>query len=227
MVIFYDFDGTLTPYPIPQYEIIRTCGKDNDTFQQDVLMLANQMNINIYDAYFETFKKLLMDRGFAYSAKVIALGADKVEFNPGVIEFLAKMKSLGVKQYIVTSGYAEYVRKTLVSKYVDGIFGTEFKDENEDGILDKILTDADKVEVIKNVLAYMDGETVLYLGDGLTDKDAFSYVHSIGGKALFIGDKEDVFEVLNNYNIIDETFPRDYTDDSKISEYVSTLLKKR
>ena len=26
MIIIYDFDGTLTPYPLPQYEIIKSVG---------------------------------------------------------------------------------------------------------------------------------------------------------------------------------------------------------
>lgn len=31
MVIIYDFDGTLTPYSLPQYEILKKCGYDNET----------------------------------------------------------------------------------------------------------------------------------------------------------------------------------------------------
>lgn len=30
MIIIYDFDGTLTPYSLPQYEIIKKCGYDDN-----------------------------------------------------------------------------------------------------------------------------------------------------------------------------------------------------
>lgn len=229
MVVFYDFDGTLTPYPVPQYEIFRTCGKDTDTFQMEVLELAQKMHINIYDAYFDTFKTMLMNKGFAYSASVVSLGAEKVEFNPGVLFFLRKLQEMGVKQYVVTSGYGDFVRKTEAAKYLDGIYGTEFKDENHDGVLDKILTDDDKAVIIKDILRSLnDGnEEVLYLGDGLTDKEAFSYVHSIGGKAVFIGTKNDTYEVLNNYGVLDEVFERDFSENSELYNYITKLLKGR
>ena len=30
MIVIYDFDGTLTPYSLPQYEIIKKCGYNEE-----------------------------------------------------------------------------------------------------------------------------------------------------------------------------------------------------
>ena len=32
MVVIYDFDGTLTPYSAPQYEIIKKAGYNQESF---------------------------------------------------------------------------------------------------------------------------------------------------------------------------------------------------
>ena len=33
-IIIYDFDGTLTPYPVPKFEILEKCGAKGDGFNQ-------------------------------------------------------------------------------------------------------------------------------------------------------------------------------------------------
>lgn len=228
MVIFYDFDGTLTPYSFSQYAIIPACGKSLEDFKAEALEMVQKQNVSILEACFYVFKNLLMSKGYAYKPSVISLGADKTEFNPGALAFLENLHNMGVKQYIVTSGYADYVRHTAAAEFVDAVYGTEILDENINGQSDRILTDKDKIDVIKGVLAsYPNDTTVLYLGDGLTDKDAFTYVHSIGGKTLFLGEKDSIYETLNNYGIIDEVFAKDFSEDADVNNYIAKLLKTR
>ena len=61
----------------------------------------------------------------------------------------------------------------------------------------------------------------------MTDKYAFEYVHSIGGKNVFIAVNEksmDNYRKLNVNGIIDECFDADFGIDSKISEYVQKQI---
>ena len=44
MVIIYDFDGTLTPYSLPQYEIIKKCGYNEE-------MLMNRIEEKLTKVY--------------------------------------------------------------------------------------------------------------------------------------------------------------------------------
>ena len=39
MVIIYDFDGTLTPNSLPQYEILKKCGYDDKRLMERMYLL--------------------------------------------------------------------------------------------------------------------------------------------------------------------------------------------
>lgn len=50
MIIIYDFDGTLTPYSLPQYEILKKCGYNDETLvmtRENICLGANKVQLNI------------------------------------------------------------------------------------------------------------------------------------------------------------------------------------
>ena len=68
---------------------------------------------------------------------------------------------------------------------------------------------------------------VEYFGDGLTDKFAFEYVHSIGGKSIFIVSNKksmDSFIKLKANGVIDECFEADFGINSKINKYIKSQI---
>ena len=67
---------------------------------------------------------------------------------------------------------------------------------------------------------------MIYIGDGLTDKDAFTFVHQNGGKAIFVGDQNAEFEALNAYKVIDKVFARDFSLDAPLFAYIESCYKK-
>ena len=111
-----------------------------------------------------------------------------------------------------------------VSKFVNGIYGTTFKQNNgEFENIDFLLTDKKKIDIIKKIQNDENTSNIIYFGDGLTDKLAFEYVHSIGGKNVFIVSNEksiDTFEKLNVDGVIDECFNADFGIESQISKYI-------
>ena len=88
------------------------------------------------------------------------------------------------------------MNKTVIGKYVDGVYGVTFNEEN--GIyknIDKLVTDEKKVDAIKDIQLHNEGTNkIIYFGDGLTDELAFQYVHKIGGKNVFIA---SVIKIIN------------------------------
>lgn len=63
----------------------------------------------------------------------------------------------------------------------------------------------------------------------LTDKLAFEYVHSLGGKNVFIASNEKSvinYQKLNIDGIIDECFSNDFSSDSEISKYIQNQIAK-
>lgn len=232
MVIIYDFDGTLTPYSLPQYEIIKKCGYNEEKLINRVAEeLTNSKGL--YEAYYKCYTEILLENNILLTKENVCLGADKVKFNNGVIEYFKNFQSrkTGVKHYIVTSGIKDYVNKTVIGKYVDGVYGVTFNEEN--GIykdIDILLTDKKKVDVIKQVQKdNKETNNIIYFGDGLTDSFAFEYVHSIGGKNVFIATKNESIETykqLNVKGIIDKCFEPDFSMDSELSKYIQTQIEE-
>lgn len=230
MVIIYDFDGTLTPYSLPQYEIIKKCGYNEEMLMNRIKeKLTNSKSL--YEAYYKCYIEILLENNILLTKANVCLGADKVEFNNGVIEYFKNFQSqtTGVKHYIVTSGIKDYVDKTVIRKLVDGVYGVTFNEEN--GIykdIDMLLTDKKKVDFIKQVQKdNQETNNIIYFGDGLTDGFAFEYVHSIGGKNVFIATKKESMETykqLNVKGIIDKYFEPDFSMSSKLSKYIQTQI---
>ena len=232
MVVIYDFDGTLTPYSLPQYEIIKKCGYDEEKLMNRISeKLTNSEGL--YEAYYKCYIEILLENNILLTKENVCLSADKIEFNNGVIEYFKNFQSqiTRVQHYIVTSGIKDYVDKTVIRKFVDGVYGVTFNEEN--GIykdIDILLTDKKKVDVIKQVQKdNNETNNIIYFGDGLTDSFAFEYVHSIGGKNVFIATKNESIETykqLNVKGIIDKCFEPDFSMDSELSKYIQTQIEE-
>ena len=230
MIIIYDFDGTLTPYVLPQYPILKKCGYTNEEL---MLRIEKEMSneVDFYAAYYRSYKNVLLESGLKISLDNMCFGAENVQFNNGVLEYFENLQNskTGLKHYIITSGIKDYIEKTPISKFVDGIFGVTFKQEN--GIIkdiDVLLSAEKKVDVIKKVQKENDyTKQIIYLGDGLTDRFAFEYVHSIGGKNIFVianEEAKEVYQELNAKGIIDRCFNADYGINAPISQYIKSKM---
>lgn len=232
MIIIYDFDGTLTPYSLPQYEIIKKCGYNEEKLINRVAEeLTNSKGL--YEAYYKCYTEILLENNILLTKENVCLGADKVKFNYGVIEYFKNFQSrkTGIKHYVVTSGIKDYVDKTAIRKFVDGVYGVTFNEEN--GIyknIDKLVTDEKKVDAIKDIQLHNEGTNkIIYFGDGLTDELAFQYVHKIGGKNVFIASNNKSIENYNKLNIngiIDKCFEADFSMDSELSKYIQTQIEE-
>ena len=235
MIIIYDFDGTLTPYSFPQYEILKKCGYDDDRLIQKIKEEIQKGNATeIYDAYYKCYIDILSENGIAISRDTACLGANQVEFNPGVVDYFKRFQSqaTGMKHYIVTAGIKDYVEETPISEFINSVYGVTFKQKNgEWGDIEFLLTDKEKVNVIKKVQNENEGTNeIIYFGDGLTDNFAFEYVHSIGGKNVFIKSNEEsqkTYQKLNVNGMIDECFDANFQVHSDIDHYIQKQLEKQ
>lgn len=228
MIVIYDFDGTLTPYPLPKYEIFKKCGIDEIEGAMRGKLIMEEENLSLYEAYFEAYRRYLKENNIPFNRESICLGADKVELNDGVIEYFKDLCSTktGIKHYVVTSGFEEYIRDTKINPYLDGVYGSTFTVKN--GVYDtlEVLMDEEyKIEAIKNIVEInnADIKDVIYFGDGLTDKDAFKYVHDNGGKSIFVRknkENDEDIKILRSQGIIDYCFDLKYGKDSEIYNFI-------
>lgn len=114
MIIIYDFDGTLTPYSLPQYEILKKCGYNDETLNLRIENEVNNKNdMNLYEVYYKCYRDILHENDILMTRDNICLGADKVQYNNGVLEYFKKFQSskTGIKHYIITSGLKIMLKK--------------------------------------------------------------------------------------------------------------------
>lgn len=226
MIVIYDFDGTLTPYPLPKYEIFKKCGIDEIEGALRGKLIMEEEHLSLYEAYFVAYRRYLEENNIPFNRDSVCLGAECVELNDGVVEYFNDLcfDNTGIKHYVVTSGFEEYIRDTKICKYLDGVYGSTFTVKN--GLYDELevlMNEEFKVDTIK-AIEELNGVTtkdIIYVGDGLTDRYAFKYVHDNGGIAILVSNtKNDVYNLFKEQNIINECFSLDYKKDSDIYNYI-------
>lgn len=152
------------------------------------------------------------------------------KFYPGIPEIFEKTKKMfrddpsfseygiQVEHYIVSTGFAEVIRGTVLMPYVDGVWGCELLDEDsgEDGkeVISEIVYTIDNTtktraifEINKGIpqnpeldvnskipkeLRRVQFENMIYIADGPSDIPAFSVVHQYGGSTFAIYPKGDI-----------------------------------
>lgn len=228
MIIIYDFDGTLTPCGIPQYEILKRFGYDDKKLLERIKDLMKKENLTLYQSFYRTYENILKENNEDMHYDNIVLGANNVVFNPGVESYFEEMqeKNSGIKHYIVTSGFEEYVSNTKISPLVNGIYGVIYHKQGDIfTAIDRLVSDEEKPNIIKMIVKGNKNKKLIYVGDGLTDKYAFKFVHSLDGICIYVGSTKQDFEnykSLKEEKIVDEYFIRDFSDESDFKKFIKS-----
>lgn len=235
IAVIWDFDKTLIK-DYMQKPIFDAFEVNAQTFWKEVNALPEKykkeqkVKVNPDTIYLNHFIKYTKDGKFKKlnNEKLRDFGK-KLEFYEGVPEIFEDTKKLiedneiykeyGIKveHYIVSTGIAEIIRGSEVSKYVDGIWGCEFiedKDPDGDNIISEIGFTIDNTtktralfEINKGVnkLENVEVNTMIpkderrvhfinmvYIADGPSDIPAFSVVNQYNGATFAIYPKGDI-----------------------------------
>lgn len=236
--IVYDFDGTLTPKSVPMFQILKENGWTEEEFELAIHKQKNKFDSNIYLSWFSTFLKVCNSGKIKPTKDNISLGVKDINYNPGVETFflnvnnIAKDENVDLKHYIVSSSIKDFLKKTSISSYIDKIYATEFKyDENGCAYkIDYLATDIKKVDSIKkiNILNNkdeLDCTNLVYIGDGLTDYYAMEFVKNNNGISILLTHNDN--QISNKLlNVANAVFMADYSINSELFSYIEMILKK-
>ncbi len=196
-IIIYDFDGTLTPYALPKFEILKRCGFANGSYDSNFLNkvseLSQKENIDTYNAFYQIYLSVIKDNDFKLVDENLCLGAENIEYNPGVVDFLKALNTNGIKNYLLSSGIKVFLNKTNIAPLFIDIYATDFNYNQNSEVLDIkfLMSDKNKVQAIKEICKINnnredDCTNIIYIGDGLTDYYAMEYVKNNGGLTIFV-----------------------------------------
>lgn len=237
-IIVYDFDGTLTPFSLPKFEILEKCGMKDGAYNPLFLELSQkrskEKSIDLYQAMYDTYFQIIKEAGFELTDKNFCLGSDDVIYNNDVMFFLDSLCKNGISNYLLSSGIKVFLEKISIAPYFKDIYATTFKyDHNNEVIgIDFLMSDKNKVTAIKEILqkngnGIDDCSDLIYIGDGFTDYYAMKYVKEHGGTSIFVytnPNNKDIAKIKEK-NVVDFYAKADYSQKGELNSYVKKICK--
>lgn len=241
----FDFDGTLTTETWPKFWVwVKKFGFSGEARNDELEnALAEYRKINTGNAletFFGFFNDLLAENNETITYEELMEGERYIRYNSGAIKFLQRSVA---KNYIVSGGLREFLQNLKVARYFEGIYGTPVK-QNVDKLITgigEVMTDDKKILAIQDILRNNgrkenDCRNVYYVGDGYSDEEAMRFVHSNGGKAVFVHQpsKTDelyhynnkIYEALNVDGIVDFCCIADYNEETELSNILERQNEK-
>ncbi|MCB2211727.1 haloacid dehalogenase-like hydrolase [bacterium] len=141
--ILYDFDGTLTPKYMHDYDFFPELKIDADSFWQEVRAKAREMDGDQTLAYMYLMVKYAREKaGVQLTENRFREFGRKVEFFPGVEGWFDRMNqfadSIGLvlEHYIVSSGVKEMIEGTTIADKFKRIYACAFHYDPDTGLAD-------------------------------------------------------------------------------------------
>lgn len=237
-IIIYDFDGTLTPFSLPKFEILEKSGMKDGAHNPRFLELsqkrAKDENIDLYRAMYEIYFETIRNAGFRLIDENFSLGYDNINYNNGVVEFLKMLYKNNISNYLLSSGVKVFLEKVSISSYFKEIYATTFtynKDYEANGF-EFLMSDKNKVIAIKEILRKngidnKDCSDIIYIGDGFTDYYAMKYIKEHGGTSIFVYrdlNSKDM-QSIKEKNVVDFYTKADFSQNGELYNYVKKLCK--
>ena len=273
IAVIWDCDKTLVDGYM-QDPIFKDYDINSGDFWKQVNVLpeeyqAKGIRVNKDTYYLNHFIKCAHDGTFPglNNRKLNEYGA-KQKFYKGIPEFFEQTKSMfkddksyaeygiQVEHYIVSTGFAEVIRGSVLMPYVDGIWGCELLDApDKDGndVISEVLYTIDNTtktralfEINKGI-GKLDGievnskiseeyrrvhfENMIYIADGPSDIPAFSVVKKNGGATFAIypkGDKKAMQQVeqMRADGRVDMYAEADYSEGTTAHMWITNKIQK-
>lgn len=237
-IIIYDFDGTLTPYSLPKFEILERSGMKDGAYNPKFLDLSQEKckekNIDLYTAMYETYFEIIKNAGFKLTDENFCLGHEDIELNLGVTKFLEMLNKNNITNYLLSSGVKVFLERISISPLFKEIYATSFlyNQDLEAVGFEYLMTDKNKVSAIKDILKKSnikdeDCSNIIYIGDGFTDYFAMKYVKENGGTTIFVCNEFNSKDLQNikEKNVVDYFTISDFSRNSELYNLIKHLCE--
>ncbi len=219
VALIYDFDGTLAPGNMQEYDFIPAVGKSNKEFWHDANVLAETQDADPVLAYMARMIQEAQSKGLSLRRDAFRESGRHVKYYNGVEEWFSRMNKyaaelgLNLEHYINSSGLQEIIEGTSIAKEFKRIYACSFL-YNVDGIaywpavavnytnktqfIFKINKGVESVYDTRQVNQYMEENSrpvpfkrMIYVGDGTTDIPCMRLVKNYGGHSIAVYNPED------------------------------------
>lgn len=214
MAIAYDFDGTLAPGNMQEYNFIPDLNMDKSEFWEEANEMARKNDMDEVLAYMHLMLIKAKEKNIPIREEVFMKYGEKITFFEGVksyferINAYAASKNIHLEHFIISSGLREFVKGTAIAKYFKSIFASGFQYDNTGAacwpslvvnytnktqflfrINKGIYNSYDNTLINKSVPEderMVPFSNMIYIGDGETDVPAMKMVNLYGGTTIAV-----------------------------------------
>lgn len=220
VALIYDFDGTLVPGNMQEYDFIPAVGKSAAEFWEESNVIASRQDADPILTYMAKMIECARHKGLSLKREAFRESGRNVAFYKGVTEWFERINAYGaekgieVQHYINSSGIKEIIEGTSIAGEFKNIFASSFL-YNEEGVaywpavgvnytnktqfIYKINKGVDSVSDTKLVNQYLEEEkrpvkfkNMIFIGDGTTDIPCMRLVKSQGGHSIAVYSPDDM-----------------------------------
>ena len=219
IALIYDFDGTLAPGNMQEYDFIPAVGKSNREFWSDANDLAEQQDADPILTYMARMIQEAQSKGMSLRREAFQASGRNIKYYEGVKSWFARMNAYAEERgfkllhYVNSSGLKEIIEGTSIAHEFKHIYACSFL-YNVDGIaywpavainytnktqfIFKINKGVESVYDTQLVNRYMEEERrpvpfkrMIYVGDGTTDIPCMRLVKNYGGHSIAVYNPAD------------------------------------
>lgn len=216
-VLIYDFDGTLSPGNMQEYNFVPSLGIKPKTFWQDAKKLAENNQADEILAYMYLMLEKANQKQIPIRKKDFESFGKNIKFFEGIdtwfdrINKYGKTKNIKIEHYIISSGLREMIQGTSISKYFKRIYASGFMFNHNDiacwpALAVNYTTKTQYLfRINKNSLDVHDNSVInkftphsqrpvpfknmVFIGDGETDIPCMRLVKDLGGNSIAVYQK--------------------------------------
>ena len=232
--IMYDFDRTLSPRDMQEYQFIPSLGMTAAEFWSEANEFGDKNDMDKILSYMYTMLRKSAEQGNPLTRKRIFDGGKTIEFFPGVTDWFERITRFGiengviVEHYVLSSGLVEIIEGSDIGKYFKKIYASEFLYDDDGiavfpksavnytsktqfiyrinkGILD-VANDRDLNRSVPDNDRRVRFQNMLYIGDGLSDVPCMKMVKAYGGSSIA------VYKDESNRHLVEDLLGHDRVD---------------
>ncbi|MBE6196125.1 MAG: haloacid dehalogenase-like hydrolase [Rikenellaceae bacterium] len=218
VALIYDFDGTLAPGNMQEFDFIPAVGKSNKEFWHDANSLAEQQDADGILTYMAKMVHEARATGLSLRREAFQESGRKVQLYNGVKSWFGRMnayaaeKGIELVHYINSSGLKEIIEGTEIAHEFRKIYACSFLYDidgiaywpavavnytNKTQFIFKINKGVESVYDSKRVNTYIEEDKrpvpfkrMIYVGDGTTDIPCMRLVKNFGGHSIAVYNPE-------------------------------------
>lgn len=214
VALIYDFDGTLSPGNMQEYDFLKEIGiKDNKKFWDENRKLSKDHDASEILCYMKLMIDKSKSNGKSIKKQAFVEFGKSIELYKGVIEWFDEINKYGkehnvnIEHYINSSGLKEMIEGTVIAKKFKRIYACSFMYEDDIAVWPSVAVDftaktqflfminkgIEKICDNRMVNDFMKEESrpipfrnMIYFGDGATDVPCMKLISQQGGNSIAV-----------------------------------------